>query len=230
MKQQSNMAAIKCMDNILALPTSIILMQGLPVKSSPDSPEKILSFEVIRTNLCENKYKSFKEWVEDCRNYLKACRENNNDDRIVKLALWHLQMKFGKFLHKSMIAMPAEWGKQIITYKMKIDNMLRSAPPAIEKDMPLIQMNTQSTSIDLHCLSYMEKNTDKLTSPTQLMTALCILQENPVGIDINQNPLKIDVKTIQHPTLSKLYNYMNTIVPHQKNDPPVQHRQGNIRR
>lgn len=226
MKEESTKAAIDCMDNVMALPTSMILTQTIPVKTTPDSKEMVLSFEIIRKNLCENKYSNFKEWVEDCKNYLKACREKNSDDQIIKLALWHLQMKFGKYLHKSMIAIPSEWGKQVITYKLKIDNLLRSAPPAIEGSMPMIQMNTKSTPIDLHSLSYISKNADKITTPTQLMTALCILQENPVSIDINQNPLKIDVKIIQHNTLAKLYNYMTTFVPHNKAEPTVQYRPG----
>jgi len=224
--QELGQSCLKITEDMMKTPCGRILseiakckIKDIPKTNPPQF--KQLSFDVIVSNLKSNSYHTHTEWLNDIKMYFQTQIDRNKNDPIRGLIFVEYQRKTMKKASELDYLHPIGWTKKIFLLRQKIDDLLRTAPDSYSPHIPMLQINRkQSQALSLQQIDYLSKAISKMTTPSDLMRILKILESDPSGVDTNTPNLRIEMKNLSNNTLQDLFIYISSRIPYEETNVP----------
>ncbi|KAK8888167.1 Histidine-containing phosphotransfer protein 3 [Tritrichomonas musculus] len=180
---------------------------------------KVLSFQIILDNINNGVYTQLKDWVLDMKLLLTTGFKVHKRPSEFAICYDFVQ-RFMKKSRRLNLTSLRSWSKTIMAYKLKIDSLLQTSPPAARKYFPttIPQIEYTTKKIGLPQIEFIKKNSLELQDPNDIHSLLNIIRLDVNSVEPQNGLLDIDLCTLSMPTRCKIYDFMRSRIKENDQD------------
>ena len=190
-------------------PCSYIFEQ--PIECKVPDKVKYLSLPIILTNIENDTYTELKDWLFDMKLLLMTKSKINQRDGEFAVCYDFVQRLLKKTKRFNLTSFKG-WSKTIKSYKLKIDSLLQTAPPAARPYFPsdIPQIDYTTTNIGRSQIEFILKNYQKIQNPNDMHSLLNIIRLDINGSEPKDGFLNVDLFSLSVPTKCKIYDFLKS--------------------
>lgn len=170
-----------------------------------NTPQDLTS---ILSRLENSLYKTVDAWEQDVNLIWYNAEKFNGSDSYIFILASQLAKRFNKLIKVIDIEKVEYWMKYFYELEAHLDSLMKSSPPKTKEYFPVDMENDDTehkfTENDLTAL---EKALKSLTKPSDLLFFNNVLKRYVPIVDINAEPVAVDIRDLSNQTLRLLKDY-----------------------
>ncbi|OHT16875.1 Bromodomain containing protein [Tritrichomonas foetus] len=169
------------------------------------SPQDLTS---ILSRLENNQYKSVDLWEQDVNLIWYNAEKFNGSHSYIFILASALAKRFSKIKRVVDIERLEDWTKWFFEFEARLDTLTKSSPPKARKHFPaaLVREATKVPFTEEE-FTALDKALKDLTTPNDLLYLNNILRHHASKIDINAEPVSVDLRELPNQALHLMKEY-----------------------
>lgn len=212
-------ACLGVMDKLLSLPCAHIFNEPIMCHSLRTAkPPRRLSFHLIRQNLRNNEYIAMKDWILDMWDYFKAFGEKAQSPAVKALCTEYFT-RFKCYLHKANELCESKtslgWLKDLLRLQLKLENLLRNAPPPAQPYMPYPpQVKSTTMWVNKPQVVFLKEMLPRVHNPLDLLKLTTILESGTIFDLVEEDgTLRVSDTRLNQRTACQVFDFLQNIFP-----------------
>lgn len=220
-------ACLGVMDKLMSFPCARIFNEPVVCAYSRSTkPARRVSFHLIRQNLRNNEYISMKDWILDVWEYFKAFGEKAPSP-VYKALCTEYFSRFKRYLHKANEGCESGtslgWLKDLLRLQLKLENLLRHAPPPAQPYMPYPpQPKSKTLWVNKPQVAFLKDMLPRVNNPIDLFRLTTILESGTIFDLVEEDgTLRVTDTRLNQRTASQVFDVLQEIFPEESPGEPT---------
>lgn len=169
------------------------------------SPQDLTS---ILSRLENNLYETVDAWEQDVNLIWYNAEKFNGSDSYIFILASQLAKRFNKLIKEIDIERIECWMKYFYDLEAHLDTLMKSSPPKTKEYFPVdVENDDTDQKFTENDLSALDKALKNLTKPSDLLYFNNVLKRYVPIVDINAEPVSVDIRDLPNKTLRLLKDY-----------------------